>query len=117
MMISRALELKVPLFATCSQDRELKKYILSEEEWQVLESIMGILKVFERSCNSIGADHGPVVRCSIRLLNGQDFFFFSMYKVRIKRVYFKPHVEGLLGSPRDVVKFYSYNYRYRGEQV
>ncbi|CAB5205209.1 unnamed protein product [Rhizophagus irregularis] len=68
-MITRALELKQPLHNTVSADKDLRKYILSEEEWQCILDVHEILQYFKKSTNFSTGQQYPTLSCSVPVYN------------------------------------------------
>ncbi|OXA42190.1 putative AC transposase [Folsomia candida] len=48
-MITRALELKIPILVFCSSEPEFQKHILTESDWSALEHLMVVLQYFDRA--------------------------------------------------------------------
>ncbi|CAB5175595.1 unnamed protein product [Rhizophagus irregularis] len=68
-MITRALELKQPLHNIVSADKDLRKYILSEEEWQYILDVHEILQYFKKSTNFSTGQQYPTLSCSVPVYN------------------------------------------------
>jgi hypothetical protein len=69
LMLERALELREPLdnFAAC--DRDLREYQLTDEEWSLLETVSGLLKVFKDATDCLCASSYPTLSTAIPIYN------------------------------------------------
>lgn len=62
-MIKRAIYLKAPLRAMCSNEKTLESLLITETEWSELESLSDLLQKFHRSTNLMSMERHPTI-CS-----------------------------------------------------
>ena len=68
-MIERALELREPLDDLVACERKLRAYRLSDEEWSLLETVSGLLRVFEDTTGRLCASAHPTLSTAIPIYN------------------------------------------------
>ncbi|GBC53601.2 ribonuclease H-like protein [Rhizophagus irregularis DAOM 181602=DAOM 197198] len=69
IMLERALTLKQPLHNTASADKDLKKYILLEEEWERILEIRGILQHYKKCTDLSVSQQYPTLSYTIPMYN------------------------------------------------
>ncbi|CAH1763824.1 8132_t:CDS:2, partial [Entrophospora sp. SA101] len=68
-MMKRALLLREPLHNMVSADKELKSYILSDNDWQRIEKISNLLECFQIATSEISNAHYPTLGRSVPIYN------------------------------------------------
>lgn len=69
LMIQRAIYLKSPLRALCTNEKSLNKYITNEAEWADLSTLKDLLQKFDRATNRMSMERHPTLSSYLPTLN------------------------------------------------